>query len=103
MSKDFKCPYCERWQEVCHDDGFGYAEDEFHEMECSGCGKSLVFTTTITYDYVATKADCLNGGEHKYKAVTIYPVKYSKMRCTECGLVRLPTDQERKEIEESVK
>jgi len=27
---DVDCPYCGESQEICHDDGFGYSEDEDH-------------------------------------------------------------------------
>lgn len=30
MSKDVECPYCEEWNEICHDDGFGYEEGVAH-------------------------------------------------------------------------
>jgi transcription elongation factor Elf1 len=51
MSKDLECPYCNEWQEVCHDDGFGYEEDQAHEMDCSNCGQSIVFYTSIHFSY----------------------------------------------------
>ena len=35
---DMACPYCGSEQEVCHDDGAGYAEDETHQHTCSSCG-----------------------------------------------------------------
>ena len=98
MSKDFKCPYCETWQDICHDDGFGYAEDELHQEECCGCGKTFVFTTSITYNYEAQKADCLNGGQHKYVASVTYPKSCTKMVCETCGDRRSPTVKEWKEI-----
>lgn len=60
---DLECPYCEKWLEVCHDDGFGYAEGKKHQMECDGCGNIFVFETTISFDYEPSQADCLNGGE----------------------------------------
>ncbi len=48
---DIECPYCGHNQDVCHDDGQGYEEDETHVMECEGCDKAFVFTTSILYCY----------------------------------------------------
>ena len=39
--KDLICPYCDHEMDVCHDDGFGYAEDKAHEMDCEECKKTL--------------------------------------------------------------
>lgn len=64
--KDLECPYCGAGHDVCHDDGFGYAEGVNHEMECDECGKTFVFTTCISYTYHPEKAPCLNGGEHQF-------------------------------------
>jgi len=81
---DLNCPYCYADIEVCHDDGFGYEEDEAHEMECDECEKNFVFYTSITYYYEPRKADCLNGAEHNLKFSLAYPKKFSKMRCQDC-------------------
>lgn len=66
MNKDVECPYCGEWNEICHDDGFGYEEDVAHEMECSHCEKNFVFYTSISFHYSAEKADCLNGAAHNF-------------------------------------
>lgn len=95
---DIECPYCGDEQEINHDDGYGYAEDEVHEQECSNCEKTFVFTTSIHFYYSATKADCLNGGEHKYKKTMTVPRRYTRMRCSDCDHERKPTDSEMKEI-----
>jgi hypothetical protein len=63
---DLECPYCEAELEVSHDDGFGFEEDEKHEMQCKRCEKNFTFQTSIHYDYDAEKADCLNGGPHRF-------------------------------------
>jgi hypothetical protein len=90
-----ECPYCGEEQEVNHDDGFGYAEDERHEMECSKCDKKFVFTTSISYDYSPEKADCLNGGgAHVLEISATYPREYSKMCCRDCDFKRKPTPEE---------
>lgn len=48
---DVCCPYCGNGQEICHDDGQGYEEDQKHEQECNDCGKYFKFTTSISYSY----------------------------------------------------
>ena len=84
MYSDVECPYCGAEQDICHDDGYGYAEDEAHEQECNDCEKTFSFTTSISFSYVATKAECLNGGEHQYKPTMTVPQRHTKMRCTDC-------------------
>ena len=66
MSYDLECPYCEAELYVCHDDGFGFDEDVQHEMQCDRCEKNFTFQTCISHDYYAEKADCLNGGPHRF-------------------------------------
>ena len=94
MSADMQCPYCNADQEVCHDDGFGYKEDERHEHRCSKCRKSFVFTTTMSFYYEAEQADCLNGSDHRLELSKTYPPRYAKMCCQTCDYQRLPTDAE---------
>jgi hypothetical protein len=89
-----ECPYCEATLEVCGDDWFGYDEDRRHEHECEECGKTFVFTTSISYHYEPEKADCLNGSEHKLKMSTTFPRICSKMHCEDCDFSRKPTEQE---------
>jgi hypothetical protein len=83
---DVECPYCEEKQEINHDDGYGYKEDEIHEQECPSCEKKFAFTTSISYYYDVTKADCLNGGEHEMEPVTHSPPLWPDwVRCKACG------------------
>ncbi len=91
---DLECPYCGKGQEVCHDDGAGYAEDERHEQECSDCGKTYVFTTSISYYYEPAKADCLNGSPHNLKMSSTYPREHSEMCCEDCDFRRKPAPEE---------
>lgn len=91
---DLECPYCNADQEVNHDDGFGYEEDQRHEMECSECEKMFVFTTSISCYYEADKADCLNGGQHRLKMSATYPREYSNMYCEDCDYKQKPTADE---------
>lgn len=99
MSKDIECPYCEVWQEINHDDGFGYEEGVKHEMECCDCGKTFTFETSISFDYEPEKADCLNElSDHDYNPISTYPPEYTKMECKICGKTRNPTEEEMKNI-----
>lgn len=50
--KDIQCPYCLEGQDICHDDGQGYAEDVTHEQNCLNCHLPFFFNTHIMYSYV---------------------------------------------------
>lgn len=84
MSDDLNCPVCGAGNEVCHDDGAGYAEDQKHQMECQSCGINFVFTTSISFYYEAEEADCLNGAPHNYEETSTFPPEWSELRCTWC-------------------
>lgn len=87
MHSDVDCPYCGEGQEINHDDGYGYEEDQTHEQHCSDCGKSFAYTTSISYHYEASKAECLNDGEHTWEKMKIYPNHWPDAKyCTGCGL-----------------
>ena len=95
MRKDIECPYCGEDQEINHDDGHGYAEDELHQQQCVGCDKYFVFTTSIRYYYDASQADCLNGSEHDFQETTTYPKCCTRLECTICDEQKeLPRDSE---------
>lgn len=94
MSEDVECPYCEAWNEINHDDGYGYEEGIRHEIECSECGKNFVFTTEISFYYEGFKADCLNGKEHNFKQNHCYPKVFTEMCCADCDEKRKPTPDE---------
>ena len=92
--KDINCPYCDFAQDINHDDGYGYEEGVFFEYECNNCGKTFVFTTSISFNYEVDKADCLNGSPHDFKPTYTYPIEYTKMECSMCGERREPTKEE---------
>lgn len=94
MSKDVQCPYCNHEQDINHDDGYGYDEARVHQQECRNCDKTFTFTTSISFDYEVEKADCLNGGEHKYRATMTAPRECTEMKCTMCDCRRPPTKEE---------
>ena len=97
MSNDINCPVCGEDQEINHDDGFGYSEDEMHHQQCCSCGSLFGFQTSISFHYTAFSLPCLNGEEHTFKPTFTVPVEYTKMYC-QCGEVRKPTSEEMSQI-----
>jgi hypothetical protein len=97
---DVECPYCGKGVEINHDDGYGYDESKTHNQECSHCDKTFAYSTLISFDYDAWKADCLNGGEHKWKKTLTHPPCFARHICEDCGEERPHTDEEKKAIEE---
>jgi hypothetical protein len=94
-----ECPYCKEEVAINHDDGFGYSEDEKHQIECSNCKKHFVFTTTMIFYYHVAPADCLNDVTHEYKLTKTIPKEFSSMECSMCGDTRELTEAERKEFQ----
>ena len=45
------CPFCDKEQEINHDDGFGYDEGEDYEQECIGCEKVFRYSPTYLIMY----------------------------------------------------
>lgn len=94
MSRDVECPNCEKWQEVNHDDGQNYEEDELHLMECNDCDQTFGFWTIHSIDYEAVSTPCKNDGEHIWEHICGVPKEYfeKRYRCDSC--------QEEKEFEQ---
>ena len=92
---DMNCPYCNAEQEVCHDDGHGYAEEVKHEHRCRECDKLFVFQTYISMSYEAAPAECLNDGAHDFQPTTCTPKWATRMRCRMCDEERQPTATEK--------
>lgn len=103
MSEGIECPYCGCGQEINHDDGYGYEEDTYHQQECHNCEKIFSFTTSIVLHYEASKCDCQNGGDHKWKPTITVPRQYTQMICAMCDERRPCTEGELKEVIESRK
>jgi len=55
IGKDVRCPFCNCWQEICHDDGYGYDEDMKHEQRCGDCDKTFEFETSISFYYESNR------------------------------------------------
>ena len=84
--EEFECPYCEEYSEF---DPSGYEHyEEYEEYQCPKCEKNFEVYAQPTIDYsVCDKADCLNGGEHKWKQIVGYPEIHfrGKYRCEDCS------------------
>lgn len=78
------CPYCE---EPIDDPDDCYEPRQDYKHECPHCGKSFVFQVEYSRDYSANKADCLNGGEHRYEEYKPYGTGelLIRRRCQDCG------------------
>ncbi len=82
---DLYCPYCDEnlgdYVDDCHE------PDVQYEYQCSKCDKNFVFTITYYPTFSSDKADCLNGGKHKYEQINGIPREYfkDKYRCKDCG------------------
>ena len=87
MSSDIvECPYCGVDTAIyCEEPD----QDSQHESECSKCGKSFVYTVSISVTYRSEKADCLNGSPHNFEQTHTAPYCASRMRCTMCGAEKL--------------
>ena len=46
-----ECPYCQKEQEINHNDGYGYEEGVEHEQTCISCNKKFKFSTEMSFDY----------------------------------------------------
>ena len=96
VKKDIRCPYCDVWNYINHDDGYGYEENEKYNQECLSCNKTFIYTTMISFDYEVEKAPCLNEeSEHLWELEDAYPKYFSNMICKYCGEDRRPTKEER--------
>jgi len=103
MIEDVECPYCEKWQEIDHDDGYGFQEDEVYQQCCVNCDKTFGYTTVIIYHYEACKMPCANGKEHELEDVKRYPEAFGvgKKRCVNCDEeILVDKEASRKAIEE---
>lgn len=82
---DVGCPYCGADLYINHDDGYGYGEGILYQQECGKCSKTFTYRTNIILLYNIAKANCLNGGEHKYELTKTFPIEAVRLRCSMCG------------------
>jgi ribosomal protein S14 len=80
-----RCPYCDAEVDIGGDHGYGHEEDKRYDQECSSCGKTFVYTTTITVSHDTFRADCLNGAAHQFEKTKTYPPEFARLRCAMCG------------------
>lgn len=94
MYSDINCPYCGEGQDINHDDGYGYEEDEVYTQECGHCEKTFTYTTSISFYYNPKKAPCQNKGVHKWKDIFGVPLEYfyGKQYCEYCDEKRTIND-----------
>ena len=85
--RDVECPYCKKYQEINHDDGYGYEENQVYSQQCSDCDKTFTYTTSISFSYNAEQAPCLNEGEHDWTPL-ISTLK-GRERCSYCDKERI--------------
>lgn len=99
MYDDIECPYCGKWQEINHDDGYGYDESEQHEQECIECEKVFGYWTSIIYHYEAVKTPCKNGEPHKLIDYAVWPKELGvgKKRCEYCNEIIMVDEKAHKE------
>ena len=83
MSKDIECPNCKHDQEICHDDGYGYAEGEMHTQFCTSCDYEFKFTTYTSFTY---EAYCAKTEDHKMEQSTVNKDFYICSKCEFCEL-----------------
>ncbi len=80
-----KCPYCSEYHDFDPQD---LIEDQLLQAECFNCEKSFTYTVTISRYIEASKAECLNGGEHNFNEMkSMYGNKKTTI-CSNCGLVK---------------
>ena len=84
--KDVNCPYCGHAEDINHDDGYGYEEDDLHQQECGQCEKVYGFNTSIVFYYDAARVPCFNGEPHKEVPNKVLRAQGwpDAIRCIEC-------------------
>ena len=88
---EIECPYCGYSYDLSHDDGAFYDENNRTKEQCPKCEKYFMVSSSLSWYFSADKANCLNGGQHKWEQIVGAPREYfiGRQRCSEC-------DEERK-------
>lgn len=50
-AKDVKCPHCGYEQNIDHDGGIGWTDDEEFDQFCEECEEEFTCQTFVTYSY----------------------------------------------------
>ncbi len=88
------CPYCDNdcgdFIDDCREPDVGY------EHQCPNCDKNFTFTICYYPTFSSEKADCLNGGKHKWEKICGAPAEFfkDKYRCEMCDERKTLTDEE---------
>ena len=90
-----ECPYCGETQEINHDDGAHYDENESETMECSDCDKTFMVSVWISRTFEGVKVDCLNDGKHIWRPTNTIPRYFTRMKCETCDEKREFTEEEK--------
>ena len=93
MSETVQCPYCEKCVEINTDEH--YEGDE--EYQCSECEKYFEVYAEATINYsVSGKADCLNGGEHRWQQQIGAPEIHFKGKylCEDCSATKIVAEEQ---------
>jgi len=100
-----ECPYCGEENEVSHDNGENYSEDETTETECSGCEKIFQIETSVIFDHRAIATPCLNDGNHHFEQVYGCPkeVFVGVTMCRICGERKTDTAKNQESMKEYIK
>ena len=48
---DVNCPHCGAEQEINHDDGYAYSEEETYQQDCDQCGRTFTFSVWVDVTY----------------------------------------------------
>ena len=92
--EEIECPYCEHAYDLNHDDGAFYNNGEREATECPNCEKKFLVYSSMSWDFDAEKADCLNDGNHQWVKehskpnIETYPDLAARERCETCDKKR---------------
>jgi len=81
------CPYCEKYVEINSDEH----NEGYEEYQCPKCNKYFEVYAEPTINYSAgKKADCLNGGKHKWRQQVGCPDIHfrGKYLCNDCSATK---------------
>jgi hypothetical protein len=93
--EEIECPYCEHAYDLCHDDGAFYNEGQSEEEKCPNCEKHFLVHSSMSWNFNAEKAECLNDGNHSwvkaYSEANIknHPDLGKREKCETCGRTRV--------------
>ena len=92
--EEIECPYCEYAYDLCHDDGAFYDEGKTEEEECPKCEKHFLVNSSMSWNFTAEKAECLNDNSHNWAKsyseaiIKNNPSLGQREECEACGRKR---------------